>query len=109
MSHVNCNLTITLFKPQVHSRSAERLRDLCFRNAGLYIKIGQHLGSLDYLLPKEYTKVLKVFHHTAPRSSLEDIHHVIRNELGQMPDELFDCFDADPLGMRYLPYTIQTC
>ena len=80
---------------------------MCFRNAGLYIKIGQHLGSLDYLLPKEYTKVLKVFHHTAPRSSLEDIHHVIWNELGQLPDELFESFDTEPLGMRHLLYTIQ--
>ncbi len=86
----------------MHSRSAKRLCDLCFRNAGLYIKIGQHLGSLDYLLPKEYTKVLKVFHHTAPRSSLEDIYDVFQHELGQTPDELFESFDTEPLGMRYI-------
>ena len=85
----------------MHSRSAKSLCDLCFRNAGLYIKIGQHLGSLDYLLPKEYTTVLKVFHHTAPRSSLEDIHHVFCDELGQTPEELFESFDVEPLGMRY--------
>ena len=75
---------------------------MCFRNAGLYIKIGQHLGSLDYLLPKEYVQVLKVFHHTAPRSSLRDIHHVFCDELNQNPDEIFEDFDMEPLGMRYL-------
>ena len=88
--------------PQVHSRSARRLRELCFRNAGLYIKIGQHLGSLDYLLPKEYTQVLKVFHHTAPRSSLDDIYDVFQHELGQTPDELFESFDPEPLGSASL-------
>ena len=86
----------------MHGRSARRLRDLCFRNAGLYIKIGQHLGSLDYLLPKEYTQVLKVFHHTAPRSSLNDIYDVFQHELGQTPNELFESFDPEPLGMIYI-------
>ena len=35
----------------VHKRSAERLRDLCMRNRGIYIKLGQHLCQMDYLLP----------------------------------------------------------
>ena len=29
-----------------HERGAERLRDLCFRNGGIYIKLGQHIGQL---------------------------------------------------------------
>ena len=33
---------------------------MCSVNGGLFIKIGQHIGSLDYLLPKEYVKVFKV-------------------------------------------------
>ncbi|XP_028409857.1 uncharacterized aarF domain-containing protein kinase 1-like isoform X2 [Dendronephthya gigantea] len=89
-------------RSQVHSRSAKRLCDLCFRNAGLYIKIGQHLGSLDYLLPKEYVQVLKVFHHTAPRSSLNDVYHVFHDELNQNPDEIFQGFDVEPLGSASL-------
>lgn len=31
---------------EVHLRSARRLQDLCFRNGGIYIKLGQHLGQL---------------------------------------------------------------
>jgi aarF domain-containing kinase len=54
------------------------------------------------LLPKEYTQVLKVFHHTAPRSSLEDVYDVFLHELGKTPDELFESFDPEPLGMRYI-------
>lgn len=87
---------------QVHSRSANRLRDLCFLNAGLYIKIGQHLGSLDYLLPAEYVQVLKVFHHTAPGSSMTDILQVFKEELGKTPEELFQGFDVQPLGVASL-------
>ncbi|KAK8949592.1 putative ABC1 protein [Platanthera zijinensis] len=33
-------------KHEVHNRCAYRLRELCFRNGGIYIKLGQHLGQL---------------------------------------------------------------
>ncbi len=45
----------------MHKRSAERLLKLCYRNKGLYIKLGQYLASLHHALPKEYTQTLKVF------------------------------------------------
>lgn len=69
--------------PQVHLRSAERLRDLCCANRGTFIKVGQHLGALDYLLPEEYTSTLKVLHSQAPQSSMEEIRQVIREDLGK--------------------------
>lgn len=31
---------------EVHTRSARRLQDLCFKNGGIYIKLGQHIGQL---------------------------------------------------------------
>lgn len=68
---------------QVHRRSAERLRNLCCANRGTFIKVGQHLGALDYLLPEEYTSTLKVLHSRAPQSSMEEIQQVIREELGK--------------------------
>lgn len=68
---------------QVHRRSAERLRDLCCANRGTFIKVGQHLGALDYLLPEEYTSTLKVLHSRAPESSMEEIQQVIREDLGK--------------------------
>uniref|UniRef100_A0A8C7Y557 AarF domain-containing protein kinase 1 n=1 Tax=Oryzias sinensis TaxID=183150 RepID=A0A8C7Y557_9TELE len=68
---------------QVHRRSAERLRDLCCANRGTFIKVGQHLGALDYLLPEEYTSTLKVLHSSAPQSSMEEIQQVIREDLGK--------------------------
>lgn len=31
---------------EVHNRCAYRLQELCFRNGGIYIKLGQHIGQL---------------------------------------------------------------
>ena len=68
---------------KVHKRCANVLLDLCKANGGVFIKVGQHLGALDYLLPPEYTKALSVLHNQAPLSSLEDVFRVIREDLRQ--------------------------
>ncbi|XP_056349609.1 aarF domain-containing protein kinase 1 isoform X3 [Oenanthe melanoleuca] len=89
-------------KSQVHLRSAERLRELCCSNRGTFIKVGQHLGALDYLLPEEYTRTLKVLHSQAPQSSRQEIEQVIREDLGKEIKELFVSFDDTPLGAASL-------
>ncbi|XP_044022332.1 aarF domain-containing protein kinase 1 isoform X3 [Siniperca chuatsi] len=86
----------------VHLRSAERLRDLCCANRGTFIKVGQHLGALDYLLPEEYTSTLKVLHSRAPQSSMEEIQQVIREDLGKELSELFVSFEEKPQGAASL-------
>ena len=35
-----------IVKHEVHQRSAQKLQELCFKNGGIYIKLGQHLGQL---------------------------------------------------------------
>ncbi|XP_076605335.1 aarF domain-containing protein kinase 1 [Chaetodon auriga] len=89
-------------KSKVHLRSAERLRDLCCANRGTFIKVGQHLGALDYLLPEEYTSTLKVLHSRAPQSSMEEIRQVIREDLGKELSELFVSFEEKPQGAASL-------
>ena len=56
----------------VHDRNANRLLELFRRNAGVYIKVGQHLANLDLLLPKEYISRLSSLFDDAPVSSYED-------------------------------------
>ena len=68
---------------QVHLRSAEKLRDMCCKNRGTFVKVGQHVGALEYLLPEEYVNTLKVLHSEAPQSSIEEIKEVIEQDLGQ--------------------------
>ncbi|XP_060037332.1 aarF domain-containing protein kinase 1 isoform X2 [Erinaceus europaeus] len=86
----------------VHLRSARRLRELCCANRGTFIKVGQHLGALDYLLPPEYTHTLRALHSQAPCSSLAEVQQVIREELGQEVQDLFQSFDDTPLGAASL-------
>uniref|UniRef100_A0A8C1G307 AarF domain-containing protein kinase 1 n=1 Tax=Cyprinus carpio TaxID=7962 RepID=A0A8C1G307_CYPCA len=89
-------------KSKVHRRSAERLRDLCCANRGTFIKVGQHLGALDYLLPEEYTSTLKVLHSRAPQSSMEEIRQVIREDLWKELSDLFIQFEEKPQGAASL-------
>ncbi|XP_078090508.1 aarF domain-containing protein kinase 1 [Mustelus asterias] len=85
-------------KSQVHRRSAGRLLALCCANRGTFIKVGQHLGGLDYLLPEEYTSTLKILHSKAPQSRLEEIQQVIEEDLGKEIPQLFVSFEETPLG-----------
>jgi hypothetical protein len=60
-------------KPRsVHERNATRLLELFRANAGVYIKVGQHLANLDLLLPQEYISRLSSLFDDAPVSSYED-------------------------------------
>ncbi|XP_075700605.1 aarF domain-containing protein kinase 1 isoform X2 [Rhinoderma darwinii] len=111
---VTCDYLITLrnvppatqdydvIKSQVHARSARRLLDLCCANRGTYIKVGQHLGALEYLLPPEYTSTLSVLHSQAPSTPLSDVRHIIQEELGGEMSELFVQFVEAPLGAASL-------
>ena len=48
--------------PDFHQRTAERLFDMCCANRGTYIKVGQHVGAMEYLLPEQYITVFKELH-----------------------------------------------
>ncbi|KAK8745741.1 hypothetical protein OTU49_000354 [Cherax quadricarinatus] len=97
-------------KSQTHLRSAKHLLDLCCLNGGAFVKceywnyvqVGQHLGSLEYLLPVEYVNTMKVLHSSAPKSPLEDVYKVIEKELKCKPEELFVEFEPEPLGAASL-------
>ncbi|XP_045865705.1 aarF domain-containing protein kinase 1 isoform X2 [Meles meles] len=89
-------------RSKVHLRSARRLCELCCANRGTFIKVGQHLGALDYLLPEEYTSTLKVLHSQAPQSSMHEVRQVIREDLGKEIHDLFVSFDNTPVGAASL-------
>jgi aarF domain-containing kinase len=44
---------------ECHQRGADRLLQLCFKNGGIYTKLGQHVGQLDHLLPEEYVVTMR--------------------------------------------------
>ncbi|KAI1295506.1 AarF domain-containing protein kinase 1 [Halotydeus destructor] len=94
----DCNLKWST----VHSRSAERLLKLCSTNGGVFIKVGQHIATLDYIVPPEYCSVLKVLQSHAPQSSVDEIKQIIASDLGSEPEEMFAHFDIVPLGAASL-------
>lgn len=89
-------------KSQVHFRSAKRLLDMCNVNGGVFIKVGQHVGALNYLVPSEYVSTLQVLHNQAPKSPLSDVMKVLKEDLKNEPSEIFSTFDEEPLGAASL-------
>ncbi|XP_052276490.1 aarF domain-containing protein kinase 1-like isoform X1 [Dreissena polymorpha] len=89
-------------KSEVHTRSAEHLRNLCFVNGGAFIKVGQHLATLDYLLPQEYVQTMKVLHSNAPQSPVEDLMKVFEEDIGKKVEDVFEYFSPEPLGTASL-------
>lgn len=70
-------------KSEAHKLNAEKLLDLCKANKGVYIKVGQHIGALDYLLPNEYVVTMRVLHKDAPQNSVKELYKVIKEDLKQ--------------------------
>lgn len=68
----------------------------------MFIKVGQHLGAMDYLLPPEYVKAFKVLHSSAPEMPFSQLSQVVKEDLGQSVEELFDSVEARPLGAASL-------
>eukprot|EP01032_Pedospumella_encystans_P008064 gene8064-9611_t len=86
----------------LHQRNAKRLTKMCSENGGLYIKLGQHIAMLDYIVPIEYQTELFSLLGTTPQSSIDSVRSVIKSELGAFPDELFDTFDPVPIASASL-------
>lgn len=89
-------------KSACHRRGAENLLDLCCKNKGIYIKVGQYVAALDYLLPKEYVETMKVLHSHAPENTLDDVSRVLKEDLGKDIKDLFSSFEEKPLGTASL-------
>ncbi|XP_076637322.1 aarF domain containing kinase 1 isoform X2 [Colletes latitarsis] len=89
-------------KSKAHKYGAEKLLELCCANKGVYIKVGQHIGALDYLLPPEYVNTMRVLHSSAPQSSFKDIITVIKEDFKKDPYEIFESIDPEPLGTASL-------
>lgn len=84
-------------------RAAQNLLKLFQKNAGIYIKLGQHLSALEYILPPEFCSVMAVLQNEAPESSYNDVQRVIKEDFGGSTiEDLFTDFDAKPIGAASL-------
>lgn len=72
------------------------------KNGSVFIKLGQHLSSMSYLLPQEWTTTFIPLQDRCPVSSIESIQRLLVTDTGQRMDELFDSFAETPIGAASL-------
>eukprot|EP00181_Compsopogon_caeruleus_P005708 CAMPEP_0184678904 /NCGR_PEP_ID=MMETSP0312-20130426/1708_1 /TAXON_ID=31354 /ORGANISM="Compsopogon coeruleus, Strain SAG 36.94" /LENGTH=331 /DNA_ID=CAMNT_0027128003 /DNA_START=778 /DNA_END=1774 /DNA_ORIENTATION=+ len=86
----------------VHGRSARRLLELCNRQGGLYLKMGQHVASMRQGVPTEYTSVLVALQDRCGQDPIEAVERVWRQEFGTDLSEVFAEFDKVPIASASL-------
>ncbi|KAG8891763.1 hypothetical protein FRB99_003381, partial [Tulasnella sp. 403] len=84
-----------------HKRSAERLLRALQANGGIYIKLGQHISSVN-LLPLEWTSTMRPLQDQCIPTPYEDIEGLFIADTGKSIDELFSEFDPEPIGVASL-------
>ena len=72
------------------------------KNGSIFIKLGQHLSSMGYLLPLEWTTTFIPLQDKCPVSSIESIADMFIADTGKPIDELFSSFDSEPIGAASL-------
>ncbi|RCI12759.1 hypothetical protein L249_1044 [Ophiocordyceps polyrhachis-furcata BCC 54312] len=85
-----------------HKRCAERTLRVLEKNGGIFIKLGQHLSAMNYLLPPEWTTTFIPLQDQCPVSSFESIQNMFRRDTGKELCDYFSEFDPEPIGAASL-------
>jgi aarF domain-containing kinase len=81
---------------RVHARVAHRWYELCRRNGGLYIKLGQQIATLSHVLPGEYLAEFAQLQDRAPACAPAAVRRVVEAELGARVEDVFASFEWAP-------------
>ena len=85
-----------------HKRCAERALKVIEKNGSIFIKLGQHLSSMGYLLPLEWTETFIPLQDRCPVSSYESIEQMFIKDTGHPIEEDFSEFSREPIGAASL-------
>lgn len=85
-----------------HTRCAKITRWALEKNAGLFIKIGQHIAALTYLFPEEWTSTMIPLQDKCPTTPYEEIERLFIEDEGKTIEQIFVSFDREPLGTASL-------
>jgi len=72
--------------------------NLCNKNGGLYIKLGQGIAAMNHILPPQYNSILSVLQDNAPRISYKRVEKVFYEDFKLKPHEIFMQFDDEPIA-----------
>ncbi|KAJ2847982.1 hypothetical protein IWW36_003566 [Coemansia brasiliensis] len=95
-------LAILKVRSDVHLRAAEKVKRALMKNGGVYIKLGQHISAMQYVLPIEWCLTMQALQDKNNASSLEDIDQVVIADTGKSIEQLFSSFDTEPIGVASL-------
>ena len=87
---------------ELHKRSAGRLLELCREYGGVFVKAGQYVGTMNHILPKEYTKTLSQLQDCAPSRPWEAIKGVVEKEYNDSISSIFEVFSETPVAAASL-------
>ena len=85
-----------------HTRCANRALEAMEKNGSIFIKLGQHLSSLNYLLPNEWCETFIPLQDRCPVSSFASIEAMVKKDTGKTLDDYFDTFEVRPIGAASL-------
>ncbi|MFC4402596.1 ABC1 kinase family protein [Gracilibacillus xinjiangensis] len=77
----------------------ERIRYFLEELGPTFIKLGQMASARPDLIPKDIIKELEKLQDGLTPMSMEDVNQIIEQELGAHPDQVFQKFDHDPVGV----------
>eukprot|EP01083_Nonionella_stella_P270639 916602_1 len=89
-------------RSMIHQRSADQMKWLFQRLGGIFIKTGQHVATLNHVLPKEYTTTMSVFQDQAPPRPYSAVVQIFEEDMGILPSEVFSEFDEEPIASASL-------
>ncbi|KAF2184443.1 ABC1-domain-containing protein [Zopfia rhizophila CBS 207.26] len=85
-----------------HLRCAKRTLVTLEKNGSIFIKLGQHLSSLNYLLPSEWCDTFIPLQDKCPVSTYESIEEMVLQDTGHNLSEYFSEFERTPIGAASL-------
>ncbi|CAG8982184.1 hypothetical protein HYALB_00003620 [Hymenoscyphus albidus] len=85
-----------------HQRCADRTLRVLEKNGSIFIKLGQHLSAMNYLLPLEWTTTFIPLQDKCPVSSLESIEAMFMKDTGEQISDYFSEFAPEPIGAASL-------
>jgi aarF domain-containing kinase len=87
---------------ECHKRCADRTLKVLEKNGGVFIKLGQHISALGYLLPSEWTTTFVPLQDKCPVSSYRSIEAMFAADTGQTILDYFSDFTREPIGAASL-------
>lgn len=85
-----------------HQRCADRTLKTLEKNGSIFIKLGQHLSAMDYLLPLPWTRTFIPLQDRCPVSSYSSIETLFKLDTGEDITEYFSEFSHEPIGAASL-------